>query len=89
MGGKSPNIVMGDLKGDDLEYAVNQSSLGVFFNQGQCCCAGTRIFVQENIYDEFVERSVEKAKKIRLGDPFDDHTDQGPQVAPQLFICCL
>lgn len=67
LGGKSPNIVMGDLKGADLDYAVNQSSFGLFFNQGQCCCAGSRIFVQENIYNEFVERSVEKAKKIKVG----------------------
>ncbi len=80
LGGKSPNIVLGDLKGADLDYAVDQSSFGLFFNQGQCCCAGSRIFVQENIYDEFVARSVEKAKKIRVGDPFDAKTDQGPQV---------
>ena len=80
LGGKSPNIILGDLKGDDLQYAVDQSSFGLFFNQGQCCCAGSRIFVQENVYDEFVARSVEKAKAIRVGDPFDDKTDQGPQV---------
>jgi aldehyde dehydrogenase (NAD+) len=80
LGGKSPNIVLGDLKGDDLDYAVGQSSFGLFFNQGQCCCAGSRIFVQENIYDEFVERSVERAKKIKVGDPFDAKTEQGPQV---------
>ena len=71
---------MGDLKGADLDYAVGQSSFGLFFNQGQCCCAGSRIFVQENIYNEFVERSVEKAKKIKVGDPFDASTEQGPQV---------
>ncbi len=52
----------------------------MFFNQGQCCCAGSRIFVQENIYNEFVEKSVEAAKKIKIGDPFDSSTDQGPQV---------
>jgi aldehyde dehydrogenase (NAD+) len=80
LGGKSPNIILGDLKGADLDYAVQQSSFGLFFNQGQCCCAGSRIFVQENIYDEFVERSVAAAKKIRVGDPFDAATNQGPQV---------
>jgi aldehyde dehydrogenase (NAD+) len=80
LGGKSPNIILGDLKGADLDYAVGQSSFGLFFNQGQCCCAGSRIFVQENIYNEFVEKSVEAAKKIRVGDPFDPKTDQGPQV---------
>lgn len=80
LGGKSPNIIMGDLKGADLDYAVAQSSFGLFFNQGQCCCAGSRIFVHEKIYNEFVERSVEVAKKIKVGDPFDAKTDQGPQV---------
>lgn len=80
LGGKSPNIVMGDLKGADLDYAVAQSSFGLFFNHGQCCCAGSRIFVQENIYDEFVAKSVEAAKKIKVGDPFSAETDQGPQV---------
>lgn len=80
LGGKSPNIVMGDLTGKDFDYAVEQSSFGLFFNQGQCCCAGSRIFVQENIYDRFLEASVERAKKIRVGDPFDSKTDQGPQV---------
>jgi len=80
LGGKSPNIVLGDLKGADLDYAVGQSSFGLFFNQGQCCCAGSRIFVQENIYNEFVEKSVEAAKNIKIGDPFDSSTDQGPQV---------
>jgi acyl-CoA reductase-like NAD-dependent aldehyde dehydrogenase len=63
-----------------VDYAVAQSHFGLFFNQGQCCCAGSRIFVQENIYNEFVERSVEKAKKIKVGDPFDAKTEQGPQV---------
>ncbi len=71
---------MGDLKGADLDYAVATSSFGLFFNHGQCCCAGSRIFVQENIYDEFVAKSVETAKKIKVGDPFDAKTDQGPQV---------
>lgn len=80
LGGKSPNIIMDDLKGADLDYAVAQSSFGLFFNQGQCCCAGSRIFVHEKIYNEFVERSVEVAKKIKVGDPFDAKTDQGPQV---------
>lgn len=89
LGGKSPNIVMGDLKGADLDYAVGQSSFGLFFNQGQCCCAGSRIFVQENVYDEFVERSVEAAKKIRVGDPFDGRTDQGPQVDQEQMVKIL
>ena len=80
LGGKSPNIILGDLKGADLDHAVAMSSFGLFFNHGQCCCAGSRIFVQENIYNEFVEKSAAAAKKIRVGDPFDAKTDQGPQV---------
>jgi aldehyde dehydrogenase (NAD+) len=80
LGGKSPQIIMGDLKGADLQYAVDQASFGLFFNQGQCCCAGSRIFVHENVYDEFVEMSVEAAKNIRVGNPFEATTDQGPQV---------
>lgn len=86
LGGKSPVIVLGDLTGKDLDNAVEQSFNGVFANQGQSCSSGTRIFVQENIYDEFVEKMVEMVKKIRLGDPFDEHTDQGPQIdAEQMY----
>jgi acyl-CoA reductase-like NAD-dependent aldehyde dehydrogenase len=63
-----------------VAYAVEQSHFALFFNQGQCCCAGTRTFVEESIYDEFVERSVERAKKRTVGDPFDPKNEQGPQV---------
>jgi len=77
LGGKSPNIVFKDA---DLDHAVETSHFGLFFNQGQCCCAGTRIFVEDPIYDEFVERSVERAKKRTVGDPFDMGTEQGPQI---------
>ncbi|KAG1957756.1 MAP kinase-activated protein kinase [Pimephales promelas] len=60
LGGKSPNIILSDA---DMEEAVEQSHFALFFNQGQCCCAGSRTYVQESIYNEFVERSVERAKK--------------------------
>lgn len=63
-----------------VEEAVEQSHFALFFNQGQCCCAGSRTYVQESIYDEFVERSVERAKKRIVGDPFNFNTEQGPQV---------
>lgn len=63
-----------------VENAVEQSHMGLFFNQGQCCCAGSRVFVEADVYDEFVERSVERAKKKIVGDPFDFKTEQGPQV---------
>ena len=64
LGGKSPNIVFADC---DLEEAVEASYDAVFFNMGQCRLAGTRTFVQEDIYDEFVRRSVERAKKRVVG----------------------
>lgn len=59
---------------------MEQSHFALFFNQGQCCCAGSRTYVQADVYDEFVERSVERAKKRVVGDPFDLKTEQGPQV---------
>lgn len=74
LGGKSPNIIFKDT---DLENAVNVASDSVFFNQGQVCCAGSRTFVEESIYDEFVERSIERAKKRIVGDPFDPKSQQG------------
>jgi aldehyde dehydrogenase (NAD+) len=78
LGGKSPNIIFADT---DLEAAVEGAHLGLFVNQGQSCCAGSRVFVEENIYDEFVEKSIARASKRRVGDPLDPRTDQGPQVS--------
>ncbi|XP_077997200.1 aldehyde dehydrogenase, mitochondrial-like [Glandiceps talaboti] len=77
LGGKSPNIVFSDA---DIGEAVETSHFALFFNQGQCCCAGSRTFVQEDIYDEFVKKSVERAKKRSTGNPFDASNEQGPQV---------
>ena len=82
LGGKSPCIVFSDA---DLDDAVQQAHDYLFFNHGQCCCAGSRTFVEESIYDEFVKKSVEKATKIKVGDPFDKNTDQGPQVDKDQF----
>ncbi|KAL0984970.1 hypothetical protein UPYG_G00151270 [Umbra pygmaea] len=82
LGGKSPNIIMSDA---DMAEAVEGSHLALFFNQGQCCCAGSRTFVQDTIYDEFMERSVERAKKRVVGDPFKLNTEQGPQVDEEQF----
>ena len=59
---------------------METSHFGVFFNQGQCCIAGSRIFVEDAAYDEFVERSVERAKQRTVGDPYDAANEQGPQV---------
>lgn len=77
LGGKSPNVVFSDA---DMDNAIETSHFGLFFNQGQCCCAGSRIFVEAKIYDQFVERSVQLAKQRSVGDPFSPETTQGPQV---------
>ncbi|GMT14721.1 hypothetical protein PFISCL1PPCAC_6018, partial [Pristionchus fissidentatus] len=77
LGGKSPNIIFADA---DLDMAVKQANHGLFFNQGQCCCAGSRTFVEGKIYDEFVARSKDAAEKAVVGNPFDLSTTQGPQV---------
>ncbi len=77
LGGKSPNIVFADA---DLDEAVAGAEFGLFFNQGQCCCAGSRLFVEDSIYDQFVQKVVERAKSRVLGSPLDEATTQGPQV---------
>ena len=77
LGGKSPNIVFADANLDD---AVAGAEFGLFFNQGQCCCAGSRLFIEDSVHDEFVERVVERAKERVVGNPFDGDTTQGPQV---------
>ncbi|XP_056135223.1 retinal dehydrogenase 2 [Lampris incognitus] len=80
LGGKNPNIIFADA---DMDLAVEQAHQGVFFNAGQCCTAGSRIFVEEPIYEEFVRRSVERAKRRRVGSPFDPTTEQGPQISQE------
>jgi aldehyde dehydrogenase (NAD+) len=80
LGGKSPNVVFADA---DLDAAVEGAYFGLFFNQGQCCCAGSRLFVEEKIHDAFVEKLIARAKKQRIGDPFDMATTQGPQISQE------
>lgn len=82
LGGKSPNIVFADA---DMDQAIEGAHFGLFFNQGQCCCAGSRVFVEEKCYDEFVAKSVERAKRRTVGNPFDTQTEQGPQVDQEQF----
>jgi aldehyde dehydrogenase (NAD+) len=82
LGGKSPNIIFADC---DLDAAVAGTEFGLFFNQGQCCCAGSRVFVEDKIHDTFVEKLVKRARARRLGDPFDTNTTQGPQVDQAQF----
>jgi aldehyde dehydrogenase (NAD+) len=82
LGGKSPNIVFADA---DLDQAVEGSHFALFFNQGQCCCAGSRLFIEQKVHDQFVEKMVKKVKKTKVGDPFDESTTQGPQVSQEQF----
>ncbi len=82
LGGKSPNIVFADA---DMDAAIEGAHHGLFFNQGQCCNAGSRVFVEEKCYDEFVAKCVERAKQRTVGDPFDANTKQGPQVDQAQF----
>jgi aldehyde dehydrogenase (NAD+) len=77
LGGKSPNIVFADA---DMDQAIEGCHFGLFFNQGQVCCAGSRLFVEESVYDEFVEKSVARAERRTVGDPLDAGTEQGPQI---------
>ncbi|CAO2580658.1 Aldehyde dehydrogenase X, mitochondrial [Lemmus lemmus] len=82
LGGKSPSIVLADA---DVAHAVDQCHEALFFNMGQCCCAGSRTFVEESIYQEFLQRTVEKAKQRKVGNPFEPGTQQGPQVDKEQF----
>uniref|UniRef100_A0A8C9TJQ0 Aldehyde dehydrogenase 1 family, member A2 n=1 Tax=Scleropages formosus TaxID=113540 RepID=A0A8C9TJQ0_SCLFO len=80
LGGKNPNIIFADA---DLDIAVEQAHQGVFFNNGQCCTSGSRVYVEEPIYEEFVRRSVERTKRRVVGSPFDPTTEQGPQISKE------
>jgi betaine-aldehyde dehydrogenase len=80
LGGKAPNIVFADA---DIDQAVNGAMMGIFFNQGQVCCAGSRLFLDERVKDEFLERFKAKAEKVVVGDPMDKATQMGPQVSEE------
>lgn len=77
LGGKSANIVFDDAQ---IEKAIEGAQIGILFNQGQVCCAGSRIFVQEGIYDEFVAKLAEAFKKVKVGNPMDMSTQMGSQI---------
>lgn len=77
MGGKSPLLV---LKDADLKYAVETAAFGVFIHQGQICMAGSRVIVEDPVYDKFLELFVEKVKTLKVGDPRDPHTVIGPLI---------
>jgi aldehyde dehydrogenase (NAD+) len=77
LGGKSPNIIFEDV---DVDEAVEGAHMGLFSNQGQSCCAGSRVFVEETVYSKFVEKSIVRARQRVVGDPFDPATELGPLV---------
>ena len=77
LGGKSANIYFDDCKWD---MAIDGLQLGILFIQGQVCCAGSRVFVQEGIYDKFVEAAVKAFNSVTVGDPLDPNTQMGAQV---------
>src|SRR5271167_2156914 len=80
LGGKSPNIIFPDA---DMPAAVFGSSLGIFLNQGQVCCAGSRVFVQESVYDQFTDSLSKMASGLTLGNPLDPNTRMGPLVSKE------
>jgi betaine-aldehyde dehydrogenase len=78
LGGKSPNVVFEDA---DFETAVDYALFGIYANAGQVCSAGSRLILQRSLHDRFVDRLVERAKKIRVGDGFDPQTEMGPLIS--------
>ena len=78
LGGKSPNIVLNDA---DLDVAIPGAASAIFFNHGQCCCAGSRLYVEQGIFDKVVEGVADAAKKIKLGPGLDPETEMGPMVS--------
>lgn len=82
LGGKSPFIVCEDA---DIDQAVELAHFALFFNQGQCCCAGSRTFVHERVYDEFLEKARARAQRRTVGDPFQKGIEQGPQIDSEQF----
>ncbi len=78
LGGKSPNIVFADA---DFETAVDYALFGIFANQGQVCSAGSRLILEESVHDRFIERMVQRAKKIKVGPGLAPDTEMGPLVS--------
>ena len=81
-GGKSANIVLDDA---DIDMAVDGAIYAGFYHQGQCCEGGTRLLIQESIYDEFITKMKDKMSRMKIGDPMDKTTDVGPVVSQEQF----
>ena len=82
LGGKAPNIVFADA---DLDAAVQGAMTGIFFNQGEVCCAGSRLFIEDQIYDEFLAKLKKRAEALVVGNPMDPKTQMGAQVSAEQF----
>lgn len=82
LGGKAPNIVFAD---SDIDAAVNGAMRGIFFNQGEVCCAGSRLFLEEKIHDEFLSKLKSRVEKMVVGNPLDPKTQMGAQVSEEQF----
>ena len=82
LGGKSPNIVFAD---SDIDSAVAGAMTGIFFNQGEVCCAGSRLFLERSIHDEFVDKLSSRASSLSVGNPEDAGTQMGAQVSKEQF----
>ncbi len=80
LGGKAPNIVFGDA---DIDAAVRGAITGIFFNQGQVCCAGSRLFLEKGIHDEFMSKLTARVAKMRQGNGMEETTQIGPQVSKE------
>ena len=80
LGGKSPNIVFADA---DMKATIPGAASAIFFNHGQCCCAGSRLYVEQSIFDHVVHGVAEAAKKIKVGPGFDPETSMGPLVSEE------
>ncbi len=80
LGGKSPNVVFKDA---DMDVAIGGAASAIFFNHGQCCCAGSRLYVEKEVFDKVVDGVAERAKKIRVGPGLDSKTQMGPLVSEE------
>jgi phenylacetaldehyde dehydrogenase len=80
LGGKSPNVIFADA---DIDAAIAGAASAIFFNHGQCCCAGSRLYVQKKVFDQVVEGVAAEAKKIHVGSGFDPATQMGPLVSQE------
>jgi len=82
LGGKSPNIILDDA---DIDAAIPGAASAIFFNQGQTCCAGSRLFVDKKIFDKVIDGVAQNASKIKVGQGFDPDVDMGPLVSEEQF----